>query len=319
MRLGIDLRHVPMDGSPGAGVSHASVELAEKMVRMGSERGIECVPIRGNMRSWQLAKFIKKQNIQALFCASGAVPPFVSVPFYPWVHDVAIFKHPEWFPQSPMKRFITTNLFLRGVRRAKHVFAVSEDTKRELMEISGLPTDGITVTYQGVATPHASRDTHRQNEQPYALILGSINPRKNISFIQELWPDVQKQVPHAELMIVGEGRDKSRPYIDDAQRDEYVRNATVLLLPSLHEGFGRTALEAMSAGVPVIASNRGAIPEVVGDAGLLLDLEHREAWIQGIVRAFQGGLDGGKGLEQAERFTWDKTAGIILAKLSEIR
>lgn len=312
MRLGIDLRHVPTDGSSGAGVSHASVELAATMMRMGSEWGIECVPICGEMRSWQLAKRIKKQKIQALFCASGAVPPFVSVPCFPWVHDVAIFGHPEWFSQSPMKRLITTKLFLRGVRRAKHVFAVSEDTKRELMKISELPPDGITVTYQGI------RSIRSGETRPYALILGSINPRKNISFIESLWPEVQKQVPHAELIIAGEGRDKSRPYIDDAQRDEYVRNATVMLLPSLHEGFGRTALEAMSVGVPVIASNRGAIPEVVGDAGLLLDPEDRAAWVRGIVSAFEGGLGGGKGPIQAERFTWDKTAGIILAKLSEI-
>ncbi len=309
MRLGIDLRHVPADGSPGAGVSHASVELAETMERMGPEWGIECIPIRGEMRSWQLAQLIKKQNIQALFCASGAVPPFVSVPCFPWVHDVAIFKHPEWFSQSTLKRLITTKLFLHGVKRAKHVFAVSEDTKRTLMEISGLPSDKITVTYQGI------RPIRPGETKPYALVLGSINPRKNISFIESMWPEIQKRVPHAELIVAGQ----PLMSFDDAQRDAYVRHATVVLLPSLHEGFGRTALEAMSAGVPVVASNRGAIPEVVGDAGLLLDPEDREAWIKGIVRAFEGGLDGGKGPEQAERFSWDKTAGIILAKLSEIR
>jgi glycosyltransferase involved in cell wall biosynthesis len=102
---------------------------------------------------------------------------------------------------------------------------------------------------------------------------------------------------------------------DDAQRDEFVRHAAVLLLPSLHEGFGRTALEAMSAGVPVIASNRGAIPEVVGEAGLLLDPYSKEEWVKAIVGAFEGQLDGSKGPAQAARFSWDQTAGIILAKL----
>src|SRR6185369_5632395 len=97
---------------------------------------------------------------------------------------------------------------------------------------------------------------------------------------------------------------------DDAQRDEYIRHATVLLLPSLHEGFGRTALEAMSAGVPVIASNRGAIPEVVGDAGLLLDPYGSEEWVKGIVDAFEGRLSGGRGPARAALFSWDKTAAI---------
>lgn len=304
-RLGIDLRHVPVHGT-GAGVSHASVELAEALQReAGSEIQIELLQKPGSFLT--VRTFIREKRIGCLLVPSGAVPPCIPIPCFPWVHDVEIFDHPEWFDQSFIKRFITTRLFLSGIKRAPHVFAVSEDTKRKLIQLTGISEQKVTVTYQGI------KPISQGQKKGYALILGSVNPRKNIPFIQELWPDVQKQVPRAELIVAGQ------PYMtfDDRTRDELVRNASVLLLPSLHEGFGRTALEAMSAGVPVIASRRGAIPEVVGDAGLLLEPMDRLGWIKGIVAAFEGRLDGTRGRERSKEFSWTKTARIMLAKLAE--
>jgi len=303
MRVGIDLRHV--SEGPGAGVSHASVELTEALEKQASHFGIEIVRLTHPKRAWTFRKVVK--NVDVLFVPSGSVPPFMPVPCYPWVHDVAIFEHPEWFTQSLFRRWITTKLFERGVRRAPHVFVISEDSKKELINATGVHADHITVTYQGI------RPISPGEKRPYALILGNVNPRKNIPFIEHLWPEVKKHVPNAELVIAGE----PLMVFDDARRDEFVRHATVLLLPSLHEGFGRTALEAMSAGVPVIASNRGAIPEVVGNAGLLLDPYDSEAWVKGIVDVFEGRMDGSKGPAQAARFSWEKTAGIILAKLAK--
>lgn len=304
-RLGIDLRHVPVDGV-GAGVSHASVELTEALQKeAGTNIRIEVLRKSGGFLT--VRKFIREKQIKCLLVPSGAVPPFMPIPCIPWVHDVEIFEHPEWFTQSPLKRFVTTHLFLNGVRQAPHVFVVSEDTKRKLRQLTGLSEQNITVTYQGI------RPISPGARKKYALILGSVNPRKNIPFVQELWSDVQRQVPDAKLIIAGQ------PYLSfgDEERDELVRNASVLLLPSLHEGFGRTALEAMSAGVPVIASNRGAIPEVVGDAGLLLEPTDREGWIHGIVSALEGQQDGRGGMERSKLFSWDKTARIMLAKLKE--
>ncbi|MCC7522930.1 glycosyltransferase family 4 protein [Candidatus Uhrbacteria bacterium] len=304
-RLGIDLRHVPVHGA-GAGVSHASVELAEALIQLAvSRRQIELLNKKGGFLT--VRKFIRDKKIDCLLVPSGAVPPFMNIPCFPWVHDVEIFEHPEWFDQSFLKRAITTRLFLRGIHRAPHIFTVSEDTKEKLVRMSGVAEQRITVTYQGIK-PIAPGSKKR-----YALILGSVNPRKNIPFIQQIWPEVQKRISDAELIIAGQ------PYMtfDDQERDELIRHATVLLLPSFHEGFGRTALEAMSAGVPVIASNRGAIPEVVGDAGRLYDPTDRHAWIEGIVSAFNDSLDGSRGMERSRLFSWDKTARIMLAKLEE--
>src|SRR5690349_3011273 len=117
MRIGVDLRHVPVDGSPGAGVSHASKRLSEAL-------GV--ITLTGPGSFLKVRRFVKENDLDALIVPSGAVPPFVQCDVFPWVHDLAIFDHPEWFPQSGFKRFLTTNLFLQGLRKAKHVFCVSE-------------------------------------------------------------------------------------------------------------------------------------------------------------------------------------------------
>ncbi|KAA0205764.1 glycosyltransferase family 1 protein [Candidatus Uhrbacteria bacterium] len=326
IRLGIDLRHVPTDGTAGAGVPHASRELADAFREHAGGYGMETIGFRGRMRSWELATRCRRERLDVLFAASGAVAPFLPVPAFPWVHDVAIFRHPEWFPQSSIKRLVTTRLFLRGVRNAPHVFAVSEDTKRTLVEVAGIDPQRVTVTYQGVEASSADPET-RYDE--YALIVGTIEPRKNIPFIIELWDDVQRALA-ADVKLVIAGRTgwgnveiPKRDWIirvdhpDDEARDRLYAGARVLLMPSLYEGFGRMALEAMSAGVPVIASSRGAIPEVIGDAGVLLDPTDRFSWIREIVHGFEGRLDGKRGMARASNFSWEKTARIILAKVKE--
>ncbi|MEK7473909.1 MAG: glycosyltransferase family 1 protein [Patescibacteria group bacterium] len=324
IRLGIDLRHVSTDGFVGAGVAHASNELADTLRAYAHEYGTETFEVRGKMRSWELSRRMRDQRIDAFLAVSGAVPPLLPVPAFPWVHDVAIFTHPEWFPQSPSRRFVTTSLFLRGVRRAPHVFAVSEDTKRTLVEMAGIESEKITVTYQGVRV-----STPWNEPGDYAIMIGTVEPRKNIPFIVELWKDVQMAIGRdVRLVIVGKTGwgnvdIPSRDWLDrvpiatDEDRDRLLAGARVLLLPSLHEGFGRSALEAMTLGVPVIASNRGALSEVVGDAGILLDPEDREGWIGTISAAFLGRADGARGRVRATLFSWERTARTILAKVQE--
>ena len=107
--------------------------------------------------------------------------------------------------------------------------------------------------------------------------------------------------------------------VDDGLKTNLIKNAACVLVPSLHEGFGRVALEAMVLGTPVIASNRGALPEVVGDGGCLLDPTDPQGWIRTV-----GGLVSSEGIRQrmveagyrqAQRFSWPKIAQGMLASL----
>ncbi len=334
LRLAVDLRHLPRDGGPGAGVEHASIELVQALRPLAADAGIDLVPLYEPKGAFGFSTAVRMKRAHAVLVPSGSVPPFLRKPFYPWVHDVAIFRHPEWFPQHPAKRGLTTRLFLRGVRHARHVFAVSEDTKRALMEIAHIPSDRITVTYQAI---HQIRSSAQPQSitRPYALIMGTVEPRKNIHPIVQLWPRIVESMS-APLTLVIAGRPGwgtvndqiirefgDAPWlvrlndVSDRERDALVQHATMLLVPSLHEGFGRTALEGLSAGVPVIASNGGALPEILGDAGVLLDPNDDDGWISAIRETYARPHDPRPGYSRAALFTWQKTATIMLAKIME--
>jgi glycosyltransferase involved in cell wall biosynthesis len=321
-RLGIDARGI--DAGPGAGIAHATRELIEELEKRASEYGIALFVYRERMGGRDLAKKMKEDGVDHVLVPSGAVSPFVSGAVFPWVHDLAIFDHPEWFPQSFFKRFVTTRLFLYGLKRARHIFSVSEDTKKAITDKTGIGVMNITVTYQGIKQGEFLGKEMYQRE-PYALILGTVEPRKNISFVTDLWDEVRSVIPEARLVVAGRrgwgnvrlGKAEVVDVFDDARRDELLKNASMLLLPSFHEGFGRTALEAMAMGIPVVASRRGAITEVVGDAEILLEPSDKTGWVETIVEGFQGRIDGEKGKRQAERFSWEKTARIMLAKIVE--
>jgi len=321
-KLGVDARGI--DAGLGAGIVHATRELVDALQEYAPTFGVDLVVYRETMSGSQLLSRLTRDTIDHVFVPSGAVSPFIGGDVYPWVHDLAIFKHPEWFPQSFWKRLLTTRLFLKGLRRATHIFAVSEDTKKSIEQVTEIVASKITVTYQGAELSDTGlRIT--DNEEPYALILGTVEPRKNIDFIDELWNDVQRLVPNVKLVVAGRTgwgnvsiRNAKRvEQVSDEERDLLIAKATMLLLPSLHEGFGRTALEAMATGVPIIASNKGAIPEVVGRAGVLLSPNDRAGWVGAIVDGFEGRINGSAGIEQAKQFSWEKTARVILAKIVE--
>lgn len=343
-QVGIDLRCLPADGSEGAGVAHASRELWSALIEASDAFNVSLhgfVP-RGahvDQRStivWlndssggELRRALRTHPVDAMFIAHGAAPLGLSVPSYPWVHDLAIFSHPEWFPQPWLKRQLTTRLFLRGLRRAPMVFAVSEDTKRQVEKIAHVSPEWITVTLEGVR----QKTLGIQSQTPYVLILGTVEPRKNIPFIVSLWPEVCRQFGQTVNLVIagkeGWGNvpiDHGQPglirqeNVTDEEHDRLIAQASIVLVPSQHEGFGRTALEAVSFGVPTIVSDRGALPEVVGEAGLVIPLEQPAEWAKNIVAILKNREIAQQlrqdGLERASQFSWDQTARIILAKMA---
>lgn len=325
-RLGIDLRHVPKDG--GAGVAHASNRLAEAL-------GV--IELRGPGNFLDVRRFVRQNKLDGLIVPSGAVPPFVPCPVFPWVHDLAIFDHPEWFPQSFLKRTITTNLFLHGLRRAKQVFCVSETTKKQITAHAGIVSKKITVAYIGIDSfpsemmDPSGRDPSLYSGKKYGVAVGTIEPRKNYSFLIETWKKVRQEVD-IDLVIIGKRGWGNvdlpdKPWLkvvenaSDEERDALIAGASVLVQASLYEGFGMPLLEAMRASVPVVASDRGSLPEIAGDAAIILPLERPEAWPNAIKIAISDVSERerliGRGLARIEAFNWDKTAKLMLAKIVE--
>ncbi|MBD3281734.1 glycosyltransferase, partial [Candidatus Uhrbacteria bacterium] len=178
----------------------------------------------------------------------------------------------------------------------------------------------------------------------FVLCMGSVEPRKNVAMLIRAWKKAkQKSAQAPDLVVAGangwkfedvEAEIKSLSATEDqffyrfrSVTDEQKRTlllaAGMVAVPSLDEGFGLVALEAMQAGTPVAVSDRGALPEVVGEAGMVIDALDEDGWTGAILACTEDDrackLRSELGLKQAEKFSWEKTAEIILTVLSTKR
>ena len=224
-----------------------------------------------------------------------------------------------------------------GIRRAVHLIAISRQTKTSLVEHLGVPEEKISVVHNGI-----DHDLYRPASgsspvpHPYVLYVGTEQPRKNLRTLlrafsrlkRDRWFGGLKLVkvgkaggPEAdfrgrtleEVERLGLGRDVVfTGYVPQERMAHYYSHAGCLALPSLHEGFGLTPLEAMSCGCPVVASDAGAIPEVVGDAALTVDPLDEAA----LAAALRNVLTDetrrkemiARGLNRAGLFSWERAA-----------
>lgn len=222
-------------------------------------------------------------------------------------------------------------------RRADLVVTISRHTAAQVSDRLGVASDRLVVCRLG-APPWPRR------AEPAAigpiLFVGTIEPRKNIDLLLRAYARVLSARPDAPpLVLAGRTTDRSAAileplaraplagharhlgYVDDDTRRRLFEEASMLVLPSLDEGFGLPALEAMAAGVPVIASRRGALPEVVGDAGTLVDAED-EAAIAAAIDALLADpqrrrAHADAGVARAREFSWAESAARLLAAYRE--
>ncbi len=217
-------------------------------------------------------------------------------------------------------------------RRADGLIAVSEATKADAVRILGIASERITVIHSGIAPaffdvpPEKIEDARRRYglARPFVLALGTIEPRKNIGALVSAYAAMAKSVrEHFDLVLAGPlGWKASAPapssgvrylgYVPESSVAPLTAAATVFAYPSLYEGFGFPLAQAMAAGVPSIASNVSSLPEIAGDAALLIDPRSVSELRDGLERlllspSLRAELRS-KGLAQARRFTWQRAA-----------
>lgn len=238
----------------------------------------------------------RRDHLDVLFCPVNVVPLVGTVPSVVTVHDLAFIEHPEAFHAS--KRRYLDLMTRLSVRRARRIIAVSAHTKRDLVERYRVPPDKVTVI------PNAADDRFRPaddtdavsrfratNHLParYILFVGTLEPRKNLRRLVEAFASVSENTRDVTLVIIGASgwltsdlaplvRERGltervifKGYVPDADLPHWYQAAAVFCYPSLYEGFGLPVLEAMACGTPVVASDTSAIPEVAGDAALLVN------------------------------------------------
>jgi len=254
------------------------------------------------------------------------------------VHDLSFVHYPDHFVPK-LVRYLS-QVVPRSVARADRVLADSEATRADLITHLGTPPEKVDVLYSGVAPrfrPEVEpgererlRARYGLGDVPYILSVGTLQPRKNytrlIQAFARLRGDVQLAIAGgrgwlcqdilAEAARLG-GRVRILGFVEEVDLPVLYRNAALFAFPSLYEGFGLPVLEAMACGVPVVCSNASSLPEVAGDAALLIDPLDTEELTQALNRGLEdAGLRQAmvdRGFVQAARFTWERAARQLLA------
>ncbi|MBE0428831.1 MAG: glycosyltransferase family 4 protein [Thermoleophilia bacterium] len=295
-----------------------------------------------------LRKMAKKADIDVLFNPANVAPLYPPVPGVVTIHDLTFLLFPEYFSRG-------FALYYRAAvpliaRQASRVITDSESTRMDLENRLGLPSGKISVIPLGVSPAFRRRVTRKEMEEVrrrhglparFFLSVSSLEPRKNLRGVLEAYRLLPDEVTDGhKLVIAGTGNrifaeagmagalNRLRPgslyspgYLPAGDLPAVYRMATALVFPSFYEGFGLPVLEAMAASTPVITSNRSSLPEVAGNAAVLIDPDNREelAAAMELVASDSGtrNLLMERGKKRAAKFTWQKTAKSTLEVLRE--
>ena len=262
------------------------------------------------------------------------------------IHDVVPLDHPEWL--NPRFAALHRWLIPRIARRAAHIITISEFTRRRILEHTGVIPEKVSVVYNGV-DPRFRPQSEAEIDcmiselglpsKRYVLTLGSIEPRKNLPRLLEAWartlPHIaddiwlvvsgvpgrslvydQVRIPHIpeRVCFIGYAPDECLPALySGARAFAYV---------SLYEGFGLPPLEAMACGAPVITGNGTSLPEVVGDAGIMVDPENVEEIALALEKAITDDdlcrRMSERGLAHSQNYSWQKASDMTYKILSDI-
>jgi glycosyltransferase involved in cell wall biosynthesis len=289
---------------------------------------------------WRMARHARRDAVTVFHAPHYVCPPILPCPAVVTIHDLIHLRFP------PRRRHVLAPLYARvmlrlAVRRAARLIAVSESTRRDLVERLGAPAARVRVIPNGVAPRFRPADDAAALDgtlarlglhRPYLLFVGNPLPHKNLPRLLEAFAGLPAAV--GSLVVAGVGpaargavereialhalaaRVVVPPLLPHPAMPALYQGATALVCPSLWEGFGLPALEAMACGTPVLAADRGALPEVVGEAGLLVDPTNVDALREGMYNlAVHEHLRASRraaGLVRARAFTWRRAAEATL-------
>jgi glycosyltransferase involved in cell wall biosynthesis len=277
------------------------------------------------------------------------LPPLVPCRSVVTIHDCIHLRFPQYLPNKLAYAYARTFLWT-ATHQADRIITVSEASKRDILQYFRIPPEKIEVIYNGIGerfwNAPAEEDIERVRQRyqltdPFILYAGNIRPHKNLERLIDAFHLLRREGFDAvKLLIIGDEISKYATlrrtvhrhklhkhvrflgFVPDQTLAALYRLAAVFVFPSLYEGFGLPPLEAMASGTPVVTSNVSSLPEVVGDAALLVDPYDTEA-IAGAVRmvltdaALRDDLRA-RGLARAREFSWSRAVERVRQIYAEV-
>lgn len=249
------------------------------------------------------------------------------------IHDLSFLHFPEFFSLKTRLWYKLINP-QKEILSADKIIAVSNFTKKDILQKIDYKGQ-IQVIHQGISenfcqnvktdTKHVLQKHHLQ--EPYLLFLSTIEPRKNVNRLVEAFNLYKKKDPQSKIKLVIAGKEDQKifskvkleenkdvifaGFIEENEKEALIKGATAFIYPSLFEGFGLPLLEAMKCGTPIITSNTSSMPEVINDAGILINPEDIEAISKAIEDIQKPEIQEklkNKMKEQIKKFSWEKCA-----------
>ena len=304
----------------------------------------ESHPVGDLWEHFHLPRVLKENRVEVMHGPATLVPLLpAGYATVVTIHDLVAFLFPETIPRkyALYMRWLIT----RVVKRADRIISVSENTKQDLIQVLGVTPDKVTVVHEAAQpgfTPVRDQEmldkvARRYGiEDPFVYHVGNIEPRKNlVRLIRAFLLMRSRSKRKVRLVITGQkgwltgrlfkaldGKDLHEDviftgYVPHQDLPLLMNAAEVFVFPSLYEGFGLPALEAMRCGTPVVTSNISSLPEIVGRAAVLVDPYNEESIAEGLQSVVED-ADlrkelSRKGLAQAELFSWERAARETLA------
>lgn len=313
------------------GIGRFAKEVLERL--SGIKRLVGGPKLLSPLEPFWLSAQIAIQRPQVYFSPGFNPPAWSASPYVFTIHDLIHLHFAE--ERSPQKSLYYELLVRRAARKAAKVLTVSEFSKAQILEWAKLREEQVCVVGNGISEAFSANGPRHSPGYPYIFSVLNTKPHKNlavllkafsVSSVREDYHLVLRLTPDSKVVEMVESlgiRQKVHfvKVLSDAELAAYYRGASLFVFPSLFEGFGLPPIEAMACGTPVIVSNRTSLPEVVGNAALLVDPTQPESIAIAVEKVLNDSSLRSQmieqGIKQARQHSWETTAAKIGAVLQE--
>jgi len=306
----------------------------EQGTRGLGRKNVSFVPLvrPGFQKIWQPIELIRHPVDVYLGISQSLPTTLYDVKKIGFIYDVGFLEHPEFYRESYYALSLQTSAV---IRRSDHIITISQSSAKSIRDMYHVPAEKLTVAYLGVEKQFHPTGRKYRGEHPYFLFVGSLKPGKNVPMMLRAFADfLAKSKTEYDFVLAGSDywldpgisatinslrladRVHIIGFVDDDVLAGYYRGAAAFVSVSLIEGFGLPVVEAMASGTPVIGSTAGSFPEVVGDAGILVNPEDEHALVRAMHDISTSPQLGKRlsldGLKRAKQFSWTAFARTVL-------